>query len=157
MEIKAEQKFVRMSARKVRFVADSIRNQSPKDALEQLEFIRRRAAEPLIKVIKQALANATNNYGQKEEGLMIHRIEVVEGPTYKRWQAVSRGRAHSIFKRTCHIAVFLKSDDKESQIAGNKSSAENKKTTELNTKEVKQTKATQKVKEVNKIEKKTRK
>jgi large subunit ribosomal protein L22 len=115
MEIKAEQKFIRMSARKVRFIAESVRRQTPGNALENLMFIQKRAAKPIIKVIKQAVANAINNYNQKEDNLLIHRIEVVEGPTYKRWQAVSRGRAHPILKRTCHIAVFLKSDDKTNE------------------------------------------
>lgn len=108
MIIKAEQKYLRTSARKLRLVADMVREiGSPRTALEYLVHIDKRAALPLVKVLKQAMANAKNNAGIKEDELKIKEITVNEGPFYKRFRPVSRGRAHSIKKRTSHIRVVL--------------------------------------------------
>lgn len=105
--MKAIQKYIRTSPRKLRLIADAVRSLEPSDALIQLKFMNKRAAEPLMKVIKQALANAKNAKGFSPENLKFKHIDIGEGPTYKRWQAVSRGSAHSIFKRTSHIKVEL--------------------------------------------------
>lgn len=107
MEVKAEAKYIRISPRKVRLVADAIRGLDPQKALEYLKFVNKRAAGPLSKLIKSAIANAQNNFSLKPEDLKFKNIQVGEGPTLKRWQAVSRGRAHSIMKRTSHIKVVL--------------------------------------------------
>lgn len=109
MIIKAEQKYIRVSPRKLRLVADSISRLPPREALEQLSFMRKKAAVPVSKTIKQALANATKNLNLQEESLRFESIQVNEGPTFKRWRAVSRGRAHPILKRTSHIKVLLTS------------------------------------------------
>ena len=108
MLIKAEQKYIRMSPRKVKLVTQAIKHLSPKEALDHLKFLNKRAAVPVAKTIKQAIANAVNNKGLKEEELKFSNIDVLKGATYKRWRSVSRGRAHSIFKRTSHIVVKLK-------------------------------------------------
>ena len=109
MQIKAESKFIRQSPRKIRLVADLVRPMALGEALTTLTHLRKRAATPLLKALKQAQANAVNNYNLSKDTLSIQSIEVNEGSTYKRWQPVSRGRAHSIFKRTSHIKVILKS------------------------------------------------
>lgn len=108
MLIKAEQKYIRISPRKIRLVAKAIKDLSPTQALEYLKFLNKRAAKPLAKTIKQAISNGVNNQKVKEEDLRFAKIEIMEGPTYKRWQPVSRGRAHSIFKRTSYIKIELK-------------------------------------------------
>ncbi len=110
--IKAKQKNIRISAQKMRLVADAVRKLSPTQAILQLKFLNKRAALALTKVIKQAIANATNNLQLDENGLKFHRLEIGEGPTYKRWQPVSRGRAHRILKRTSHVLVILESQEK---------------------------------------------
>jgi len=110
MEIKASASFVRMSPRKLRLVADSIRDLSLEEALIALENSDKRASKPLLKVINQAIGNATNNLGVKKDSLRFKKILIEEGPTYKRWRAVSRGRAHSIFKRTSHIKIVLEGE-----------------------------------------------
>ena len=110
--IKAEQKNIRISAQKMRLVAEAVRKLSPTQAILQLKFLNKRAALALTKVIKQAIANATNNLQLDENGLKFHRLEIGEGPTYKRWQPVSRGRAHRILKRTSHVLVILESQEK---------------------------------------------
>lgn len=104
--MKATQKYIRTSARKLRLVADSVRGLKALDALNYLKFMEKRAAEPLYKAIKAALASA-KNLGESENNLIVKIIDISEGPTYKRWRAVSRGGAHSIAKRTSHIKVSL--------------------------------------------------
>ncbi len=113
MQIKAEQKYIRMSPRKVKLVVDAIRSSTPKEALTQLSFISKEASVPVAKTIKQAIANATNNQNIKEEDLKFKSIQVKKGAVLKRWQAVSRGRAHSILKRTSHIMVILEAQEEE--------------------------------------------
>ena len=110
MQIKAESKFIRQSPRKIRLVADLVRPMALGEALTTLTHLRKRAATPLLKALKQAQANAINNHNLNKDTLSIQSIEINEGSTYKRWQPVSRGRAHSIFKRTSHIKVILGSE-----------------------------------------------
>lgn len=106
--IKAEQKYIRISPRKVRLVANAVKKLSPQDAIEQLGFINKSSALHLKKTIKQAVSNATNNLKLAAEDLKFEKIVILKGPIYKRWRPVARGRAHSILKRTCHIRVVLK-------------------------------------------------
>ena len=107
MEIKAEAKYIRISPRKARLVVKAIRGLTPQKALDYLKFVNKRAAEPLSKIIQSAIANAKNNFGLKPEKLKFKKIQVGEGPTLKRWRAISRGRAHPIMKRTSHIKIIL--------------------------------------------------
>lgn len=111
MKIKAEKKYIRTSPRKIRLVADMIRDLSLSEAIVALTHVRKRAAKPMLKTLKQAQANAVNNLNLSKDSLSIHSIEVNEGATYKRWNPVSRGRAHSILKRTSHIKVILSSKE----------------------------------------------
>ena len=108
MIIKAEQKHIRISPRKVRNVVSGIKHLSPQKALIQLKFSHAKPAEVVAKVIKQALANASHNQNLNSEQLIFDQLQVNEGPTFKRWQPVSRGRAHAILKRTSHIRITLK-------------------------------------------------
>lgn len=107
MKIKAEQKNSRQSPRKVRLVANQIKDLSLEQAFIQLSLIERKASLVLLKVLRQAVANAANNYQLGVEDLAIEKIVVKTGPTYKRMRAVSRGRGHRILKRTCHVEVIL--------------------------------------------------
>ncbi len=107
MESMAEAKNIRKSPRKIRLVADGLRGQNPEKALEVLKFTPKAAALPLGKVIKSALANATNNLKMDKEKLIIKEILVNEGPVLKRFKARSRGMAHPILKRTSHIRIVL--------------------------------------------------
>lgn len=114
MIIKAEQKYIRMSSRKIRKVADSVRGiEDPARIVEYLQFINRRASLPLSKTLKQAIANAKNNMKLSEDNLRVREIQVGEGPRYKRFRAGSRGIAKPILKRTSHIRVILETKGKE--------------------------------------------
>lgn len=105
--MKSTQKYIRISPQKIRLLADSIRGLTPPEALEHLRFMNKRSSDPLYKVIKSALANAKVKKGLSPEALKFKSIDIGKGPTYKRWRAVSRGAAHSVFKRTSHITVEL--------------------------------------------------
>mgnify|MGYP000893304096 CR=1 FL=1 len=108
MIIKAEQKNTRQPSRKVRLVVDVIKKMSVVDAINQLAVMNRKSSLLVLKVLRQAIANATNNFGLAISDLEIDKILVNDGPALKRWRAVSRGRAHTILKRTCHVRVDLR-------------------------------------------------
>lgn len=101
---------IRISSKKVNLVAGMVREKSVKEALTLLEFTPKKAAKVLYKVIQSAGANATNNFKQDLDTLVIKEIIVNQGPTYKRFQPVSKGRAHPILKRTSHVTVKVESD-----------------------------------------------
>lgn len=107
LNLKAETKFLKISPRKTRLVADLIRGMKAIEAQSVLRNLRRRSALPVLKTLKQAVANAVNNFKLKKDELVVKLIEVNSGPAYKRFQPVSRGRAHSIKKRTSHIKIIL--------------------------------------------------
>jgi large subunit ribosomal protein L22 len=127
MEIKATQKFVRISPKKLRFVADVARKMKPVDATERLPFIGKRAAEPIVRVIKTALANAKDK-GIDATNLIFKELQINEGPRLKRGRPVSRGRWHPYKRRMSHIRVVLTTlSEQDSNLKG--SSAESEKMT----------------------------
>jgi large subunit ribosomal protein L22 len=107
--VQATAKFVRVSPRKARLVADNIRGRSVPEARTILAFTERAAAEDVEKVLRSAVANAESNPSLHWNGddLVIHSIQVDEGPTLKRWRARARGRVARIRKRTCHITIHV--------------------------------------------------
>lgn len=113
MLITATQKNIRQTSRKVRLVANEVKDLSLEKAMRQLSVIERKASLTILKVVKQAIANAMNNHRFSFDDLELESIQVMPGPTYKRWNPVSRGRAHEIKKRTCHIKVELKANQAE--------------------------------------------
>lgn len=116
MLIKAEQKFARFSPRKLRQVVQALRGQkSPPAILAFLEHIPKRGAKPITKVIKQALANAKNNFNLATDNLQIREIIISSGPVYKRSQPAYGGRVNLIQKKTSHIKVILETEEKPSK------------------------------------------
>lgn len=112
MEFIAVQKYLIMSPKKARLVADVVRKLSPMEAISRLPFTNKRAALPLIKVIKSAMASAKAK-GVSDEALVIKEIQINEGPRLKRGIPVSRGQWHPIKKRMAHIRVILATAGKE--------------------------------------------
>lgn len=106
MDIISTQKYILISPKKLRLVANLVRHMSPQEAVEKLPFVNKRGAEFLIKVIKTALADAKNK-GISEENLFFKEIQILEGPRLKRGRPVSRGTWHPIIKKMCHIRVVL--------------------------------------------------
>lgn len=112
MSVKAIAKGVRMSPRKVGVVAALVRGHTVADALVILSHTPRRAAEPVIKVINSAKANAENNHNLKPSTLRIVEISVSPGTRLKRFIPVARGRAHPFQRRTSHIRVLVDGEER---------------------------------------------
>ena len=104
-EVQSTAKWVRISPRKARLVADHIRGRSVPEARTVLAFSDRAAAIEIDKVLRSAVANAEANHGMFGDDLVISAAYVDVGPTIKRWRARARGRVARIKKRTCHITV----------------------------------------------------
>lgn len=114
-EFKATQKYLMGSPRKLRQVVALIKKMKPVEAISKLPFAQRRAAEPLTKVIKNAMASA-RNAGVSETDLIFKEIQIGEGPRLKRGMAASRGRWHAVLKRMSHIRVILTTKAKKEEV-----------------------------------------
>jgi large subunit ribosomal protein L22 len=106
-EVKAIARYIRMSPHKVRRVLDQIRGRSYREALIVLEFMPYRACEPVLKVLRSAVANAEHNMGLDPANLVVSRAYADQGPTLKRFRPRAQGRAYQIRKPTCHITVAV--------------------------------------------------
>ena len=105
---RAHARYLRISASKVRRVADIVRRRPYTEAIAILDTLPHKGARLLRKVIKSAAANALyTNKKLDEEMLYIRELQVNEGPTMKRVWPRARGRADRLLKRTCHISVVL--------------------------------------------------
>lgn len=120
MQIIATQYTTRQSSRKVRLVANSVKSLPLPDLIPQLGLVERRSSEVILKVLRQALANAQHNHGLSMKDLKLVSILVMDGPSYRRYRPVSRGRAHDILKRTCHVRVILETVDSAKPVATKK-------------------------------------
>ncbi len=107
MPVVAKLKYLRIAPRKVRLVADLIRGKSVKEAQTLLRFTVKKANEPVLKLLKSAIASARNNFQLEESNLYICKISVDEGPKYKRHMPRARGQAYEIQKKTSHVTLWL--------------------------------------------------
>ena len=107
MQAKAKLTMLRSTAQKTRLVVDLVRGKDVTDAENILAFTNRRAAEPVLKLLKSDKANAVNDHDMFEENLFVSQIMVNEGPTMKRFLPRARGRADLLRKRTCHVEIVL--------------------------------------------------
>jgi large subunit ribosomal protein L22 len=105
MEVAAKLRGARISAQKVRLVADQIRGQHVEKALDILAFSNKKGAALMKKVLESAIANAEHNDGADIDELRVSTVLVDEGITLKRIKPRAKGRADRIFKRSCHITV----------------------------------------------------
>lgn len=106
MQSIATQKFIRMSPRKLRVVARLAKEMKPEYAVEILPSLGKRAALPIQKVIKTAIANAVVK-GMSTDNLTISEIQIGEGPRLKRFHAGARGMAKPYTHDLSHIRVVL--------------------------------------------------
>ena len=107
MQAGAKLRHARISAQKVRLVADQVRGLPVEKALNVLAFSNKKAAGIIRKVLESAIANAEHNEGADIDELRVATICVDEGPTMKRIRARAKGRAARILKRTSHISVTV--------------------------------------------------
>jgi len=115
MEVIAKLNGLRMSPRKVRLVANLIRRMYVKNAQNQLQFLNKAAARPIMKLLNSAIANAENNFKLNSDQLWISHITVDEGMTIKRWRPRAHGRAAPIRKRTSKITIKLSNESRPVQ------------------------------------------
>ena len=104
-EVSAVLRGARISAQKVRLVANQVRGKDAEKALDILQFSEKKGASILKKVLESAIANAEHNEGADVDELVISRIFVDKGATMKRIKPRAKGRADRILKRSCHITV----------------------------------------------------
>ncbi len=105
--MKAKGKYLKISSKKMRLVTDMVRGMDSKEALDYLNFVPKKAARFINKVLNSALANAEHNFDLKKENLFIKEIFVNQGPTLKRWRPRAFGRAGQIRKRSEHLEIIL--------------------------------------------------
>ncbi len=113
MDINAKLRYLRVSPRKARLVADVVRGMDIEGARTQLLFSKKGVSAPILKLLNSAISNAKNNFS-KTEGLYIKKIVVDQGPVYKRFRAQPKGVAAPINKRTSHITIVL--DEREKNL-----------------------------------------
>ncbi len=107
MHATAKLKGARISAQKVRLVADQVRGLPVEKAEQLLAFSTKKAAHIMKKVLLSAIANAEHNDGADIDELSITSVMVDEGPTLKRGRARAKGRGTRILKRTSHITLTV--------------------------------------------------
>ncbi len=104
-EVRATEKYMRMSVRKVRLVIDLIRGKQVDEALGILKMTPKGASGPVSKAIQSAAANAENNFGLSRDDLHVSTIFADKGPS-RRWRKIgARSRIKPIERRTTHITV----------------------------------------------------
>ncbi|HOA33754.1 MAG: 50S ribosomal protein L22 [Clostridiales bacterium] len=108
MEATAKATFLRVAPRKIQIVLDLIRNKSAEEALAILKYTPKAACEPLLKLLKSAIANAENNHDMNVASLYVAECYVSQGPTLKRIRPRAQGRAYRINKKTSHVTLVLK-------------------------------------------------
>lgn len=107
MEVRAIAKYVRVQPRKVRIVADEIRQMTAVEGAHALRYHPSKSASALRKVLVSAIANAMENHGAAAESLRIAKIAIDEGPRMKRITQKAMGRGARIKKKTSHIMVVV--------------------------------------------------
>lgn len=114
MQAQAVGRYLKITPRKARQVADLIRAKNVGEALQLLAFTRKRAARVLEGVLRSALANANQKGRVQVERLHIRSIQVDQGPQLrwaKRWMPRAMGRASGLHHRTSHVRVILSDEN----------------------------------------------
>ena len=107
MESFAHLKYLRMSPRKVKIVCDLIRGKDVKTAIAYIMQTPKAASEPMMKLLKSAVANAENNFNMDVEKLYVSQVFATPGPILKRVMPRAQGRAFRINKRTSHVTLAV--------------------------------------------------
>ena len=107
MEAKAYLSHVRISPRKVKIVCDLIRGKDVGHARAILMQTPKAAAEPLLKLLNSAVANAEVNQQMNTDALYVSSVYANPGPIIKRGMPRAQGRSYRINKRTTHITISV--------------------------------------------------
>ena len=106
-EARAKTKYVRISPRKARYVADTIRGKRVEEAQGQLLLSNMKGGRLLKKTLDSAVANAETNLGLSRKDLKIAEVRIDAGPTMKRAKSKCRGGRAPILKRTSHFTIVV--------------------------------------------------
>ncbi len=107
-DVRAHLSFLSVSAQKVRLVVDLVRGKNANEALESLRFVPSHAAEPVLKLLKSAVANAEENFGISSDDLYVATIFADEAPTRKWRRFGARGRFKPVLRRSSHVTIILR-------------------------------------------------
>jgi large subunit ribosomal protein L22 len=107
-DIRAQVTFLPQSAQKVRLVLDTVRGMNASEALERLRFANKRAGDPVLKLLRSAVANAEENFGVSRDNLYVAQIFANEAPTRKWRRFGARGRFKPVLRRQSHLTVILR-------------------------------------------------
>ncbi|MFA5368496.1 MAG: 50S ribosomal protein L22 [Candidatus Paceibacterota bacterium] len=140
MAFEVKLKYLKISPRKVRLVADMIRGKKIDEAQAILGFAVKKGADPVLKLLNSAVANVKNNAKKDIDSLFISKVTVDEGPTAKRILPRAKGKADRIMKRSSHVTLVL--DEKRGSARDIKAAKKvldkkNKKTEEKEVSEIK--------------------
>ena len=111
-KMKAFLKNYRQSPRKVRLVANLIKEKKAETALTELDFLAKRASLPVKKLLLSAIANA-KNLGIEKENLFVKELRVDKGVTLKRIMPAAMGSAHRINKRSSRLTLVMEEKEKK--------------------------------------------
>jgi len=113
LEARAVAKYIRLSPRKVRMVAELVRGRPVEEAINTLHFLTKKGSKPVEKALRSAVANAMNREAASKlnpENFYIKEISVDQGPSMRRYNPGPMGRASLIKKRSCHISIVVATD-----------------------------------------------
>lgn len=106
-DVKAQARYIGISAQKTRLVVDMVRGRNADEALNMLKFTPKTAAKAVYKVVRTAVANAEENFGLNRADLFIKQAYADEGPTRKWRRFGARGRFKPVLRRSAHITVIV--------------------------------------------------
>ena len=107
-DIRAQLRFLTISAQKVRLVVDMVRGKNAVQAMDILRFNPQNAALPVGKLLASAVANAEENFGVSRDDLFVAKIFADEAPTRKWRRFGARGRFKPILRRSSHVTIVLR-------------------------------------------------
>ena len=120
--VKAINKNVRSSPRKINLLLNFIRGKKVDQAIRDLSFAKQRIAFDIKKTVQTAVANAENNYQYDIDNLIIHEAYVGKSIVLKRFRARAKGRASGIKKPYSNITIILsEKTNKKEELHGSKS------------------------------------
>ena len=120
--VKAINRNVRSSPRKVNLLLQNIRGKKADIAIRDLSFARQRIAFDIKKTVQSAIANAENNYQYDIDNLYVKEAYVGKSIVLKRFRARAKGRASGIKKPYTNLTIILSENtNKKEELRGTKS------------------------------------
>ncbi len=117
--VQAKLRYLRISPKKVRLLANLIKGMTVERAEAELKARKNRSAISLLNLLKSAISNAVNVHKIDRQTLLVKSVRVDPGPAFKRILPRAMGRATPIWKRTSHITLVLESkEDLKSSVSG---------------------------------------